>query len=121
MKVVIEGELTDLNKFINAQRANRFGGAKVKKDNTQKCARAFAPIKAKKLKLPITLHITWYCKDKRKDKDNVAFGKKFLLDGMIESGLLANDGWGEIAGFTDSFEIDKENPRIEVEIEEEAE
>lgn len=118
MKVVIDGELTDLNKFINAQRANRFGGAKVKKDNTLKCARAFAPIKSKKLKLPITLHITWYCKDKRKDKDNVAFGKKFLLDGMIESGLLANDGWGEIAGFTDSFEIDKENPRIEVELEE---
>lgn len=121
MKVVIEGELTDLNKFINAQRANRFGGAKVKKDNTQKCARAFAPIKAKKLKLPITLHITWYCKDKRKDPDNIAFGQKFILDGMQECGLLENDGFNQVKALHHNFEIDKEHPRIEVEIEEETE
>ena len=118
LKIIIEGELMDLNKFINAQRANRWGGASVKKKQTEICERAFAPIRAKKLKLPITLHITWVCKDKRKDKDNVAFGKKFILDGMIQSGLLKNDGWSEIAGFTDSFEVDKDNPRIEIELEE---
>ena len=118
MKIIIDGDLVDLNKFINAQRANRFGGAALKKKYTDKCAVAFMPIRAKRLKLPITLHITWYCKDKRKDKDNIAFGKKFILDGMIQSGLLKNDGWGEIAGFTDNFEVDKDNPRIEIELEE---
>lgn len=96
LKVIIEGELMDLNKFINAQRANRWGGASVKKKQTEICERAFAPIRAKQLKLPITLHITWVCKDKRKDKDNVAFGKKFILDGMIQSGLLKNDGWARL-------------------------
>ena len=118
MKIIIDGELIDLNKFVNAQRANRFGGAAMKKKYTDKCASAFSPMKAKQLRLPITLHITWYCKDKRKDKDNVAFAKKFILDGMIQCGLLKNDGWSEIAGFTDDFEVDKENPRIEVELEE---
>ncbi|MHC5375606.1 RusA family crossover junction endodeoxyribonuclease [Enterococcus sp. LJL120] len=118
MKIIIDGELADLNTFINEQRKNKYGGAAMKKANTAKCAAAFTPIRARKLKLPITIHVTWVCKDKRKDKDNIAFAKKFLLDGMIQCGLLKNDGWSEIAGFTDSFEIDKENPRIEVELEE---
>lgn len=119
MKIVIDGELIDLNKYINAQRANRYGGASVKKKYTQKCAAAFLPIRTKKLKFPITLHVTWFCKDKRKDKDNIAFAKKFILDGMIQSGLIANDGWQEIEGFTDNFEVDKSNPRVEIKIEEE--
>ena len=84
-----------------------------------KCANAFAPIRAKKLKLPITLKIDWYCKDKRKDKDNIRFGVKFIQDGMIECGLLKNDGWNEINGYQDAFYVDKENPRIEIELVEE--
>lgn len=119
MKVIIDGELMDLNKFINYQRANRFGGANAKKKETMKCANAFAPIRAKKLKLPITLKIDWYCKDKRKDKDNIRFGVKFIQDGMIECGLLKNDGWNEINGYQDAFYVDKENPRIEIELVEE--
>lgn len=115
-KIIIQGELTDLNKFINSQRANRFGGAALKKKNTQKCAVAFKPIAGKKLKLPINLKIDWYCKDKRKDKDNIRFGIKFIQDGMIEAGVLKNDGWGEISGYQDRFYVDKENPRIEIEI-----
>lgn len=118
MKVVIDGELAALNEFINSQRANRFGGAALKKKNTQKCASYFAPIKAKKLNYPVIVHLTWYAPNKRKDPENLAFAKKFILDGMQEVGLLKNDGWSEIKGFTDSFEIDKENPRIEVELEE---
>lgn len=118
MKIVIDGELTDLNNFINSQRANRFGGAALKKKNTQKCASYFAPIKAKKLKFPLTIHFYWYAPNKRKDPDNLAFAKKFILDGMQEAGLIKNDGWNEIKGFIDTFEIDKENPRIEVELEE---
>lgn len=64
------------------------------------------------------LEITWYCKNKRKDKDNVAFGIKFILDGMIEARVIANDGWGEVANFEHRFEVDKDCPRIEIELEE---
>ena len=46
------------------------------------------------------------------------FAKKFIQDGMVQSGLLKNDGWNEIAGYVETFEIDKGNPRIEIEIEE---
>lgn len=97
-KVVIPGELTDLNKFINSQRTNRYAGAKLKKENTQKCCYAFLMAKAAGLRVttPINLKITWYCKNKRKDKDNIAFGIKFILDGMIEARVIANDGWARL-------------------------
>ena len=58
----------------------------------------------------------WLCKNKKKDKDNIAFAKKFILDGLVEAGVIKNDGWDDIEGFQDEFEIDAKNPRIEVEI-----
>ncbi|MDN6161618.1 RusA family crossover junction endodeoxyribonuclease [Tetragenococcus halophilus] len=116
MKIVIPGSLTDLNTYTNAERTNRYKGAKIKKQNTYKAAAAFMPVRTQKLSLPIKLHITWFCENRRIDPDNVAFAKKFLLDGMQEAGCLKNDGFNQIKGFVDEFEIDKENPRIEVNI-----
>lgn len=116
MTVVIKGSLTSSNKLNRAQRANKYKGAKLKKQETERCRYAFLPIKSKKLKLPIELHIDWYAKDRRTDPDNIASAKKFILDGMVTSGLLKNDGWGEIVGFRDNFYVDAKNPRIEVKI-----
>lgn len=47
-----------------------------------------------------------------------AFGRKVIQDALVETHVLKNDGWKEIVGFRDDFYIDKENPRVEVEIEE---
>ena len=56
----------------------------------------------------------WIEKDKRRDKDNISFAKKFILDALQEADILRNDGWGEIIGFSDTFAVDKANPRVEV-------
>ena len=39
---------------------------------------------------------------------------KYILDAMIETGLIKNDGWKNVEGFKDRFEIDKDKPRVEV-------
>lgn len=44
--------------------------------------------------------------------------KNFFFDALVKSGTISNDGWANIAGFKDSFFIDKFNPRVEVEISE---
>lgn len=87
--------------------------SKLKKDNTDKVAWL-----AKKLpKMDyIDLDITWYCKNKRKDKDNIAAGIKFILDGLVKAGVIKNDGWKEINNFSHKFKVDKDNPRVEIEI-----
>lgn len=56
----------------------------------------------------------WIEKNKQRDKDNIAFAKKFILDSMQEWGIIPNDGWDQILGFVDEFYVDKKNPRVEV-------
>ena len=121
-EIVIPHELIDLNNYVNAERANRFQGAKLKKRYTRLCALAVKSaikqgLAVTETDMPVDLHFTWYVPSKRKDKDNIAFGKKFILDGMLQAGLIENDGWKQIGNFTDTFVVDKENPRVVVEIE----
>lgn len=60
------------------------------------------------------VEITWYEKNKRRDPDNVAFAKKFILDSLVESGVLARDSQKYVSAFVDHFRVDPENPRIEI-------
>ncbi|WP_069649655.1 RusA family crossover junction endodeoxyribonuclease [Caloranaerobacter ferrireducens] len=115
MKIVIPGELPDLNQIIEAAKSHYGQYSKLKKQNTNIVAWA---AKGKGRYKKIDLIITWYCKDRRKDKDNIAAGLKFILDGLVKAGVIENDGWKQINDFTHRFKVDKKNPRIEVEIKE---
>ena len=64
--------------------------------------------------LPADLEFTWYVKDRRKDKDNISFAKKYIFDGMINAGLIDNDGWKQIGNWKEKFEVDKEFERVEI-------
>lgn len=115
MVVTIPGELPDLNTYNNKQGINKFYGNKIKQEATELvewCCKG----KPKITEYPINITFNWYCKNKRKDKDNIRFGAKFILDGMQKAGVIRNDGWGEIGSLADNYYIDKDNPRIEVEI-----
>lgn len=60
----------------------------------------------------------WYEPDRRRDLDNISsFGRKVIQDALVETHVLKNDGWKAIIGFRDEFYVDRNNPRIEVEIE----
>ena len=109
MKLIIPHELTDLNTYIQAERGNKFVAAEIKKDMTQICtlyAKKLQPITSK-----VKIVITWYCKNQKKDPDNISFAKKFVLDGLVKAGILQNDGWSNILSFEDAFEVDKDKPR----------
>lgn len=63
---------------------------------------------------------TWYEPNARRDKDNISgYGRKVIQDALVRGGFLAGDGWRDIIGFSDEFHVDRERPRIEVEIIEE--
>lgn len=115
MKLTIKGELTDLNTYINAERTHRQSGAKIKKSNTDLC---LWQLKGCRDKLDGKQHISfrWYLPNKKKDPDNISFAKKYILDAIVKAGILENDGWKQIEGFTDIFVVDETNPRIEIEL-----
>ena len=113
--IVIPGELPDLNQII-AESKNHWGSySSIKKANTQLVA--FCTKQATKQKYKkIDLDITWYCKNKRKDKDNIMAGTKFILDGLVAAGVIQNDGWTNVGDIRHRFRVDKQDPRVEVRI-----
>ena len=115
IKISIPGEFTDLNSYIAALNNNRYAGNEIKQIETNRVAWQCNNIPKMN---NVRIEFDWYCPNKKKDKDNVAFGKKFILDGLVKAGVIPNDGWNNIDSFADYFHIDMENPRVDVYIEE---
>jgi Holliday junction resolvase RusA-like endonuclease len=114
VKLVIPGTLPSLNEIIDAAKGHWNNYRELKETYT------YAVAWRAKQQLPLIhcadLTITWYCPNKRKDKDNIMAGTKFILDGLQKAGRIENDGWKQIRNITNRFEVDKKNPRIEIEI-----
>jgi Holliday junction resolvase RusA-like endonuclease len=114
--LVIPGELCDLNSYIDAERSHFRIAAKIKKEETKRVAWEFCNVKPV-ASYPVHIEYTWYSKDSRKDIDNIAFAVKFIHDGLVQAGVLEGDGRKHISSFSHAgFFIDKENPRVELEV-----
>jgi len=118
MKLIIPGTLPSLNEMINNSKANKYKYVKMKDGAISKIAwEAIAQLGKRRIG-KADFEIMWYCPNKRKDKDNVAAGQKFIFDGLQDAGVLDNDGWKQIGKVTHDFDIDKANPRVEITIRE---
>lgn len=107
-EITIVGKLPSLNEYVEACRRNAHCGARLKCN----VEAGIIPQLAKLTKIEKPVHITfiWHEINKRRDKDNVAAAKKFILDALQKSGKLINDNNNYITGFTDLFEYGaKEN------------
>ena len=115
----IDGRLKGLNELIDANRRSLKVGAKLKREEQQK---VYWYIKQQLPKIHIKdedvidIDITWYEENIKRDKDNIASGKKYILDAMQEAELIVNDNWRHIRGIKDTFVLDRKNPRIVVNI-----
>lgn len=115
-KLVIKGRLDGLNEVINANRENKYKGAKIKKDNENI---VYYYAKFCKLKpitnYPVKVKIDWYETNRRRDVDNILSAKKFIFDGLMKAGIIKGDGqkyFDEV--IKENVYVDRDNPRIEV-------
>lgn len=114
---MIKGRLAGLNEYTNAARTNRFRSADLKREmNDFILWQIRGQLRGYKADGKVYLRFDWYEPNRRRDMDNVAFAKKFVQDALVNGGYLKNDGWKHVVGFSDSFHIDKDDPRVEVEI-----
>lgn len=118
LKFCIPDRLSGLNEYIEACRRNPHAGAKMKeRDQDFVSWHIRQELKRITVKIPVRMVYRWYEKDRRRDLDNVSsYGRKVIQDALVETGILQNDGWKQITGFTDDFYVDKKYPRIEVEL-----
>ena len=107
--------MPDMNTYINALSKHRLQGAEIKRVATDSVTWETKKYATRKLLPPYHITFNWYCKDRKKDKDNISsMGRKCILDGLQKSGVIPQDSWNVVDGFSDFFFLDKTNPRIEV-------
>lgn len=108
--LVLPYKFPGFNNYSDAERSHWANGAGMKKKWTETVA---WEAKAAKLKPMEKAHITftWIEQNRKRDPDNIAANKKFILDGLMAAGVLKNDGWKNIIGLADEF---KTGERYEV-------
>lgn len=107
-----ELKLPGLNDYIDACRRNRYAANNMK--HQAQADLAWFLRRMPEITKPVWIRFTWTEKDRRRDPDNVAFGKKFVLDAMVRMGKLKNDNQTWILGFEDRFQ---RGPEYKVEME----
>lgn len=99
--------LPSLNEVTLANRTHWAKGAKQKKEVQEQIAVCIMGARAAGNLRPVTgqctVHFTWHERTRRRDVDNVASGKKFILDALQETGILPNDNSRYVKGFTDKI------------------
>jgi len=117
MKLILNMAFVTLNEYIQAERSNKYKSAAIKEQLTNSVA--YLSLQ-QKFKLPDKKHdiiFTWYKPNNKTDHDNIAFAKKFILDGLVKAGALKNDGPKYIGNFQDIFILDKGRDYISCTIE----
>lgn len=99
MEFKIPFRLMGLNEYINLNRICKFEASSTKKELEEKIAFFLRG----KVTEPVHITFVWFEPNRRRDKDNVAFGKKFILDALQKKGVLPNDNNKWVSGFTDEF------------------
>ena len=126
-ELILDGIMPNLNDYLHGERiAIRKNGKFTTKGNAMKQEYQRKVVSAVRSQLrgihinkPVKIYYTFYEKNRKRDLDNIsAFAHKVIQDGLVQCGLLANDGWKNIVGYSDDFYVDKDNPRIEVTIRE---
>ena len=125
VRVTIPGTFATLNEFIEASKhgsgwyskgkkdGKRWNGGNSMKQRDQRTIMCHLP--HLKLKPPVSLHYTFYEKNKRRDQDNISgYFHKIFQDSLVCAGMLPGDGWRYVDGMEDRFEVDQKTPRIEV-------
>lgn len=114
-RVEIPFKLPSCNQYINECRRNRYAGAKMKKDIQEQISVYIRQIP--KIDKPVKINFIWVEDNKRRDLDGICFAKKFILDALVQAGVLQDDNRKIVTNFTDSFEY-ADQSKVIVELEE---
>lgn len=102
-----QGRMPGLNEYVkqNRGKSGTFFGNKTKKFLTEDVMKTLAKYEFEKFTGEVVVEFHWVEINRKRDPDNFIFAKKFILDGMVKSGVIPNDGMKNIAGFTDTWEV----------------
>lgn len=94
-------KLPSLNEYIDVCRRNRYEAANFKAGIEADIAVYLKDLP--EFTKPVKIRFHWIEGNRKRDLDNVAFAKKFILDALVKLGKLPDDNRKCVTGFTDSF------------------
>lgn len=114
----IAGRLPSYNEYINSCRRAWYIGASFKKKQTKRVSMELIAAGVPKFTRPVLMHFRWFERDRRRDRDNIRSGEKYIMDALTERERITNDTQKWVIDSHHEILLDKQNPRIEIDIEE---
>lgn len=114
IKIYIDYDFPNWNKYINIERANKYASASLKKKELS-IVRYYTLGQRYTGEYPIKLTFTKYFKDKRQDLDNTRL--KGIIDGLVKCGVIENDNLTKVRKIIIKAKFDNKKNGIEVLIE----
>lgn len=106
-----------LNEYVKVCRGNKYGASSLVKKTKKKLQDNIVNkcvLKDKK-KYPADILINWHVANNKIDSDNVFFGVKFILDTLVDLGILPNDNRKYIKNISHTIKTTKNSePYIKV-------
>lgn len=99
-------KLPSANDYISVCRTNPYKASKFKMNIENDISYFINRLPV--FKSPVKIIFNWYEGNGKRDLDNVAFAKKFILDAMVKSRKLKDDNRKCVCAFEDRFFYGKE-------------
>jgi len=114
-RLFIKGRFPGLNQIIKAAKESPHKYAELKREWTGIVYYEVLQAKLRKM-AQVFIKLTWHESDNRRDPDNVAAAKKFIFDGLVDSGILPTDSRKGIVGWQEQVIYASKVQGVEVEI-----
>lgn len=110
---LIKAKLPSLNDYVDVCRRSKYQANQFKSEIEELIGWAIRQAQTKgSLKptnKPIIVYFEWHEKTKRRDADNIASAKKYILDAMQKCKIIPNDNRRYVKGFYDVIIDDTED------------
>lgn len=103
-----------LNEYVEESYQSRWNGNRMKKKWTNVVKEAAKSQHEPAHETQVDVFVLWVEPNRKRDKDNIRFAMKFILDGLVKAKVIPNDTWRWIGRLSDDFAVDRENPRVEI-------
>ena len=117
-------ELPSCNDQLNAERIvwhvhghAQTKGMDVKKKTEEQLVQFFNLQNPPTFTGAVNVFFEWHAKNRRKDKDNIAFAKKYILDALQKASIIKNDSWNLCTPLDVGWVVDPQNVGVLIEIE----
>ena len=119
MQIIIPGKFGSLNTYISKSKTRKgiWNEGNSMKQKDQRRILLYLP--SVKIRRPIWIEYTYFEPNRKRDHDNVSgYFHKIFQDALVEKGIIPDDGWRWIRGYSDRFYVDSKYPHIVVNVEE---